>query len=104
MALVGPTHAPKAARSLTSPAPMPPSRNHGRNSAHPTAHPARLHSEPDHPFATPKKTTAAADAPNVSTFGILRDLKSVMHAATPIATTAACWGEISIIVTEDRAR
>src|SRR5437762_6463452 len=97
-AVTGPSQAPSAASSFTSPAPIPPSRNQGRNRAQPIAQPARLHTEPAHPLITPKKTMAAADAPNVSTFGIRRDLKSVTHATAPIRITAASGREAATML------
>ena len=69
---------------------MPRSRNQGRNSRHPTSHPAALKTNPVRPPDIAQNTKAAAEAPNVRTFGIRRDRKSVTHAARPTTSTATC--------------
>ena len=46
----GPSSAPNAASSFTSPAPIPPSTKNGKNSAAPTSQAPAAHPRPDHPL------------------------------------------------------
>ena len=84
----GPSHAPNAASSFTSPAPMPPSRKNGKKSARPTPHPATLAAKALTTAGARKNTNATAAAPNVRLFGMRRVRRSDMQAMTPTASAA----------------
>src|SRR2546427_6331059 len=84
MTSIGPSQAPIAAISLTSPAPMPPSAYNGSQSAVATVHPSRLLPAPATPPVDAETKTAAAAAPSVSALGIRRRERSNPHAANPM--------------------
>src|SRR5262245_50493917 len=98
IASCGPSQAPRAASSLTSPAPSPPSANGKKNTAAPTTQPAPADSSAAHPPETPAKTIAASAAPSVSTFGIRRLRRSVTHAA---AATDSAMIDVVVINSTD---
>src|SRR5947209_11214395 len=84
MTSIGPSQAPIAAISLTSPAPMPPSAYNGSQSAVATVHPSRLLPAPATPPVDAETKIAAAAAPSVSALGIRRRERSNPHAANPM--------------------
>src|SRR5690242_18210061 len=91
----GPSQAPIAASSFTSPPPIARSANSGRNSSTPTAHPARLHQSPASPLVASPNARPTAAAPNVSAFGSLRVDTSTAAAIAPSANTAIAGASIT---------
>src|SRR4051812_9099714 len=86
----GPSQAPRQASSLTSPAPIPPSSQNGRNSAVPASQPPTLVHSPAAPCMYSEKMIAAAAPPKVNRLGIRLDRKSQADATTPRAI-ATIW-------------